>query len=373
MKIDRRLIKNFDWVTFSLIITMSVVGIMTIYSATRHPLPGGEMPSYYMRQLHWLIISTLSLIAVISFDYVWLKRFSYVLYAVGMFLLLLVLVLGKTGMGAQRWLNVGIFSFQPSEIFKLLYVITISRYLSEMQGRIRLASLLKIFFLLAFLPMIMVMKQPDLGTAIILLLVFLSVALIKGLYRKAVVLVLLIGLLSVPFLGHIFWEGLRDYQKNRLVAFLEPESDPSGIGYHINQSKVAIGSGELAGKGYLNGTQGPFRFLPEKHTDFVFAVFAEEWGCAGSLVLLFLYISLILRGLDTARKAKDEFGSLLALGISFMFTIYFFINVGMTLGIMPVVGVPLPFMSYGGSSLLINFIAAGILINIRTRRFALFY
>lgn len=373
MKIDRRLIKNFDWVTFALIIGIAVIGIMTIYSATRHPLPGGTMPLYYMKQLHWLIIGILALIAVISFDYIWLKRFSYLLYGFGMVLLLLVLVLGRTGMGAQRWLNFGLFSFQPSEVFRLLYVITIARYLSEMHGKIGLASLLKTFLLLAFIPMMLLIKQPDLGTAIILLLVFLSVVLVKGLQKKAVVLIVLIGLVSVPFLGHVFWEGLRDYQKNRLVAFLEPESDPSGIGYHINQSKVAIGAGSFAGKGYLKGTQGPFRFLPEKHTDFIFAVFAEEWGFAGSLVLLFLYLSLILRGLDTARKAKDEFGGLLALGISFMFTIYFFVNMGMTLGIMPVVGIPLPFMSYGGTSLVANFIAAGILINIRTRRFALFY
>lgn len=373
MKIDRRLIKNFDWVTFSLIIVMAVMGIMTIYSATRHPLPGGDMPSYYVRQLRWLVISVLSLFAVISFDYVWLKRFSYVLYGFGMFLLLLVLVLGKTGMGAQRWLNLGLFSFQPSEVFKLLYLMAISRYLSEMQGKIGLGSFIGIFFLLSFFPIMMVAKQPDLGTAIILLLVFVSLVLIKGLQRKAVLLVVLIGLVSVPFLGHILWEGLKDYQKNRLVAFLEPESDPAGIGYHINQSKVAIGSGGFAGKGYLRGTQGPFRFLPEKHTDFIFAVFAEEWGFVGSFVLLLLYLALILRGLDTARKAKDEFGNLLAFGISLMFMIYFFINVGMTLGIMPVVGVPLPFMSYGGTSLLANFVAAGILINIRTRRFALFY
>ena len=276
-------------------------------------------------------------------------------------------------MGAQRWLNLGIVSFQPSEVFKLFYIMSISRYFSEMQGKVGLTSLLRAFFLLTFVPMIMLIKQPDLGTAIILLLVFLSIVIMKGLQRKALVLVVLISLVSVPFLGNILWEGLKDYQKNRLVAFLEPESDPSGIGYHINQSKVAIGSGQFLGKGYLKGTQGPFRFLPEKHTDFIFAVFGEEWGFAGSVVLLFLYLTLILRGLDTASKAKDEFGSLLAMGISFMFTIYFFVNVGMTLGIMPVVGVPLPFMSYGGTSLLANFIAAGILINIRTRRFALFY
>lgn len=373
MKIDRRLIKNFDWVTLSLIILLTIVGIATIYSATRPALSGGEMPSFYIRQFYWLLVSILALIATVSFDYIWLRRFSYVLYSLGAFLLLLVLALGRTGMGAQRWLNLGVFSFQPSEVFKLFYVITVSRYLSEMHSKVGLPSLLKAFFLLAFIPVAMLIKQPDLGTALILLLVFLSLIAMKGFQKKAAVLIVLIVLVSIPFLGHIFWEGLRDYQKNRLVAFMDPGIDPSGIGYHINQSKVAIGSGSFIGKGYLKGTQGPFRFLPEKHTDFIFAVFAEEWGFVGSVILLFLYLSLILRGLDTAIKAKDEFGSLLALGISFMFAIYFFINIGMTLGIMPVVGVPLPFMSYGGTSLFANFIAGGILINIRTRRFELFY
>lgn len=373
MRIDRRLIKNFDLMTFSLVILLSITGIMTIYSATRSPFADGEMPSYYIKQFYWLLVSIVALMGAVSFDYVWLKRFSYAFYGIGIFLLLLVLFLGRTGMGAQRWLNLGIFSFQPSEVFKLFYVVTVSRYLSEMQGKVTLISLLKAFFLLAFVPVVMVIKQPDLGTAVILLLVFFSMMLTRGLQKKVVALILLIGLVSIPFLGNIVWEGLKDYQKNRLVAFLEPDVDPAGIGYHINQSKVAIGSGHVVGKGYLKGTQGPLRFLPEKHTDFIFAVFAEEWGFAGSVLLLFFYLALILRGLDTARKAKDEFGSLLASGISFMFTIYFCINLGMTLGIMPVVGIPLPFMSYGGTSLLANYVAAGILINIRTRRFELFY
>lgn len=373
MRIDRRILRNFDWITLSLVLLLSLAGIMTIYSATRSPLPGGEMPSYYIKQSYWLCIGIIALIAVVSFDYVWLRRYAYILYGVGLFLLILVLFLGRTGMGAQRWLNIGIFSFQPSEVFRLFFVIAVSRYLGEIRSRLGLVSSLKAFFLLAFLPAVMLVKQPDLGTALILLFVFLSIAASKGFQKKVVLLVVLIGIVSIPFLGNILWEGLKDYQKNRLVAFVEPKVDPSGIGYHINQSKVAIGSGKFVGKGYLKGTQGPFRFLPEKHTDFIFAVFAEEWGFAGSLVLLFLYLALILRGLDTARKAKDEFGNILALSVSFMFAIYFFINVGMTLGIMPVVGVPLPFMSYGGTSLLANFVAAGILINVRTRRFELFY
>ena len=195
----------------------------------------------------------------------------------------------------------------------------------------------------------------------------------KGISRKIIVVATIIGLVAIPFVGHIVWDGMKDYQKNRLIAFVDPEVDPAGIGYHISQSKIAIGSGELLGKGYLNSTQGPLRFLPEKHTDFIFAVFAEEWGLAGCIVLMGTYFILFLRGLDTAAKAKDEVGRLMAIGITAMFFVYFIVNIGMTLGIMPVVGIPLPFVSYGGTSLLSNYIAAGILISIRTRRFELFY
>ena len=372
MKIERRLLRNFDWITLAIITLLSIIGIMSIYSATRSPV-SGEMPPYYIKQLYWLIFGIIALAAIVSFDYIWLFRFSYVLYGAGLLLLLLVIVIGRAGMGAQRWISLGIFSFQPSEIFKLFYAIAISRYLSEMRGKIGLVSLLRMFAALCLVPLILIIKQPDLSTAIILLLLFLFLTAARGLEKKVIVLMILIGVVSVPFLGNIFWGGLKDYQKNRIVAFMEPEVDPSGIGYHINQSKVAIGSGEIFGKGYLKGTQGPFRFLPEKHTDFIFAVFAEEWGFMGSVIILLLYLVFILRGINTAVKAKDEFGSILALSISLMFAIYFFINIGMTLGIMPVVGIPLPFMSYGGTALLTNYVAAGVLINIRTRRFELFY
>lgn len=372
MNIDRRFIKNLDWITLAIIITLSLIGIMTIYSATRSPV-SSDMPSFYIKQLYWLFLSFLVLTFVISFDYIWLARLSNITYVSGLFLLILGLFLGRTGMGAQRWLNLGFFSFQPSEVFKIIYIIAISKYLSGINRGLGLVSLIKIFLLLVFIPVLIIMKQPDLGTAMVLLLVFMLLTLTRGLQKKVVILMVLIGLISIPFFSNIFWEGLKDYQKSRIVAFLDPEIDPAGIGYHINQSKVAVGSGQFTGKGYLKGTQGPLRFLPEKHTDFIFSVFAEEWGFAGSVLLFMLYLALILQGFDTARKAKDEFGRLLATGISCMFVVYFFVNTGMTLGIMPVVGIPLPFMSYGGTALLTNFISAGILINIRTRRFELFY
>jgi rod shape determining protein RodA len=371
-KIDRRLLQNFDWISFITVIVISAIGVMTIFSATRQPGQAAQSP-LFIKQIVWLLIGLLGLIVFVSFDYIWLSRISVPLYGTGLVLLLVVLVMGKTGMGAQRWVSIGPLTFQPSEFFKLIFIIMLGQYLCLLRGPMGMTQLIKVFFVVVFVPFVLLFKQPDLGTAIVVLLIFLLMSLSKGLQKKALVLIVLLGLVSLPFLGNIMWSGLKDYQKNRLVAFIDPGVDPSGIGYHINQSKVAIGSGEFLGKGYLNGTQGPFRFLPERHTDFIFACFAEEWGFVGSVFLLGLYLLLFLRGLDTARKAKDEFGRLLALGITFMFAIYFFINVGMTLGMMPVVGIPLPFMSYGGTALLSNFISVGVLINVRTRRFSLFY
>ena len=370
--IDTRLIRNFDWITFYLIVVISLIGIMTIFSATRQP---GDAPhaAFYIKQVVWLLISICALFVIVSFDYIWLGRTALFLYITGVVLLVFVLISGRIGMGAQRWISIGFFSFQPSEFFKLIFIIMLADYYSLQREALDTFALLRIFFMIVFIPFALLFKQPDLGTAVVVLLIFISVSLARGLQKKLLVTLVIISLVSLPFVGNILWTGLKGYQKNRLIAFIDPQADPTGIGYHINQSKIAIGSGELTGKGFLEGTQGPFRFLPEKHTDFIFAVYAEERGFIGSIFLLFLYFALFLRGLDTARKAKDEFGRLLALGITFMFSIYFFVNVGMTLGIMPVVGIPLPFMSYGGTALLSNFISAGVLINIRTRRFSLFY
>jgi rod shape determining protein RodA len=373
LKIDRRLIKNFDWFTFGIIMMLSLIGIMTIFSATRPPLESMTHPDFYQKQVVWLMIGIAALIIIVSIDYIWFYRFAYPLYAIGIFLLIAVLFTGKTSMGAQRWLNIGFFSFQPSEFFRLIFILGFSSYLSNSSNFLTERVPFKSLFVFTVLPLLLLIKQPDLGTALLLMSLFTILSISKGVGKKIVTMAIIIGLVSIPFLGNIFWEGLKDYQKNRLTAFIDPEIDPSGIGYHVNQSKITIGSGGFIGKGYLKGTQGPLRFLPEKHTDFIFSVFAEEWGFLGSIFLMGLYLVLFLRGLDTALRAKDEFGRLAATGITGMFFTYFCVNIGMTLGIMPVVGIPLPFMSYGGTALLSNFIAAGILINIRTRRFELFY
>ncbi len=372
-KIDRRLITSFDWFTFALIILLSIIGIITIYSATRPPIETGTHPDFYLKQILWLLISIIVLFVVISFDYIWLNRFSYILYVIGILLLVIVLFAGKTTMGAQRWLNLGILSFQPSEVFKLIFILGLSTYLTNRGESILKSIPLKGIIVFAAIPAFLVIKQPDLGTSILIMILFVVLIISKGLNKRIIVLALTIGLISMPFLGHVAWNNLKDYQKNRIIAFIDPDIDPSGVGYHVNQSKITIGSGGFLGKGYLKGTQGALKFLPEKHTDFIFSVFAEEWGFLGSIFLIAVYLMLFLRGINTAMLAKDEFGRLVATGITAMFFIYFFVNIGMTLGMMPIVGVPLPFMSYGGTALLSNFIAAGILINIRMRRFQLFY
>jgi rod shape determining protein RodA len=372
--IDRRLLDNFDWGLLVVTVALSLIGVMTIYSATR-PVLNATQKIYYMKQLYWIALSIIAFLVLVSVDYKWFVRYAYLIYAAGIVLLVLVLVAGKKGMGAQRWVYMGPISFQPSEFFKILFIITLSRYLSYFRSRagLGLKMMLKMVAFFLIVPVALILKQPDLGTALILLFIFTAMILAAGIKRNIILAVLVVSLVSMPFAGKYVWDGLKDYQKQRILTFIDPQADPQGVGYHITQSKVSIGSGGFGGKGYMQGTQGPYRFLPENHTDFIFSIFAEEWGFTGSVVLFFLYFFVIWRGFDTANKTRDRAGCFLALGITYMFSFYFFVNVGMTLGMMPVVGAPLPLMSYGGTALLSNFVALGILENVRMRRFALYY
>jgi rod shape determining protein RodA len=372
--IDRRLLNNFDWSILIVAVILSLIGVMTIYSATR-PILDAEQKTFYMRQLYWIVLSLSAFFILISIDYKWFIKFAYIIYASGIILLVLVFVVGKKGMGAQRWIHLGFLSFQPSEFFKVFFVITLARYLSNIRpgGGLGFGSIIKMTAMFFIVPAALILKQPDLGTSIMLLFIFIAMVLTAGIRKKTILAVVIVGLISLPLGGKILWDGLKEYQKHRIIAFMNPQVDPQGIGYHITQSKVSIGSGGFWGKGYLKGTQGPYRFLPENHTDFIFSIFAEEWGFVGSVILFMLYFFIIWRGLDTAKKARDIEGSFLALGVTFMLSFYFIINVGMTLGMVPVVGVPLPLMSYGGTALLSNFLSLGIIENVRMRRFALYY
>jgi rod shape determining protein RodA len=278
------------------------------------------------------------------------------------------MVIGRTTSGSQRWLPLGFISFQPSELAKIGLILVMARFFTEKelaQGY----SLrdLAIPFLLLALPALLVFKQPDLGTVVLLGFIFLSILIFMGVRARAWLTLGAACAIAAP----IFWFFLKDYQKTRLRVFLDPELDPLKTGYHITQSKIAVGSGGFWGKGFLKGTQSQLHFLPEQHTDFVFSVWAEEWGFVGSFVLLFLLLFLVSRGLKIASNSKDRGGAVLAIGVSAMIFWQAFINIGMVVGIVPVVGVPLPLFSYGGTSLVTTLIGIGILMNVSMRRFML--
>jgi rod shape determining protein RodA len=283
-------------------------------------------------------------------------------------------------MGAQRWLAIGPFAFQPSELAKLSISLALARYFAEdpKRGGYELKDL-TIPGIMVLIPLILVLKQPDLGTAMMLLLTSSLITLLAGIRMRSVFIVLLAGLtvatliFVVPPIRHKIWSSLKPYQQNRIKAFMDPSIDPLGSGYHATQSKIAVGSGQLTGKGYRKGTQSQMAFLPERHTDFIFAVIAEETGFFGAVALILFYLIFLLLGVDTAKNAKDRLGVLMAGGIVSMISLYVIINVGMAVGIVPVVGVPLPLVSYGGTSIITTFLALGILLNIQTRRFMLFY
>lgn len=363
--IDRRLFTNFDWGLLLLVLFIAAVGVVNIGSATASYTLTES--SYPLRQFYWILIGLLLVVLVCSFDYHLFEDLAYWMYGIAVVLLVAVMVIGKSSMGATRWLHLGFISFQPSELMKIVIIMVYARYFNNVAitGGMTLRDLFHPFALLA-LPALMIMKQPDLGTAILVVLIAFSMLLYVGVRVRTVVTLILAALPAVYLAWHYY---LRDYQKQRILNFLSPERDPLGSGYHIIQSKIAVGSGGLLGKGYLQGTQTQLRFLPEQHTDFAFSVFSEEWGFAGCFLMLLLYLSLVLWGLSIARRCNDHFGALMAVGVSAMLAWHIIINIGMVIGLFPVVGVPLPLFSYGGTSMITTMIGIGILLNIRMRRF----
>ena len=360
--LDRRLISQMDWLLFAAVVMLLAVGITAIYSAT-----ATQGAAIYHKQLTWIVISAVVMVFIILIDYSVIERFAYPIYGVSLLFLTYALLFGRTIAGTQRWISLGFISFQPSEFAKLAFIIALSAYLSTKKvsdGGLDFGGL-AVPFLIFALPFILVARAPDLGTALIFLLIFTSMVLAVKVRWRTIIGILLAIAPAVP-LG---WMTLKDYQKARLMSFIDPAGDPLGSGYHVFQSKIAIGSGGILGKGFTKGTQGSLNFLPEHHTDFIFPVIAEEWGFVGSAVVLALFMTLILRGVNTAKNSKDRFGFLTALGISAMIFWHVLINIGMASGLLPVVGVPLPLLSYGGSFLLSSLIGVAILLNISMRRF----
>lgn len=361
--IDRRLFLHFDWVVFLVTISLCLIGILNIYSAALMDSDN----NLYEKQLIWFSIGLALMILVTFVNYIHLERLAYPIYTIAIILLIATILTGRTAGGAKRWLSIGFASFQPSEFAKIAIILILSKYFSAIKIPLRGLSLKELIVpsIIAFIPFIIIVKQPDMGTAVIIFLIFASMVIFAKVRLKLVIGITAISLPLIP----IAWRFLKDYQKARLMSFLDPTLDPLGTGYHIMQSKIAVGSGGIIGNGFTNGTQGQLRFLPEHHTDFIFSVLAEEWGFIGSFFVLILYFVLVLWGLNIAQNAKDRLGAFLAFGVSFMFLWHILINIGMVTGMLPVVGVPLPFMSYGGSFLITTMIGAGILANVSMRRF----
>ncbi len=363
--------RNSFFIILIIALLICSLGVLSIYSST-YQKEGRLWQTIYQRQILWIIFGLLLFSIVSNMNYRWFWDWTHFLYAFAICLLLLVFALGVIRLGAQRWLRLGWFNFHPSAFIKLVMVIFLARYFSRksiddiglLSGKFGIFRGLILPFFFTAIPMGLIIEQPDLGSGVILLLLFISLLYLTNVKLRYIFIFLLAVGLPLPFM----WHFLRDYQKERLLVFLNPNIDPLGAGYTIIQSKIAIGSGGFWGKGWLSGTQSQLHFLPESHTDFIFASFCEEWGFLGSFALLFLYFLLIRQGFLIAQRTQDSFGRLLALGITLMLTIQVTVNVAMNLGLAPVVGIPLPLMSYGGSSIFITFIALGILANIDKTR-----
>jgi len=339
------------------LLMLAAFGLVVLYSA------GDQDMGLVNKQLIRLGVGFFAMILFAQIHPDHLKRWSPPLYLFGILMLLAVILIGEEGKGAQRWLDLGLVRFQPSEMFKLTLPMMIAWFLADKRLPPSLPRLL-VAGLMTLAPVLLIAKQPDLGTA---LLVASAGAFALFLAGISWYLITAIGL-AMAALGPLAWYLMHDYQRQRVLTFLNPESDPLGTGYHIIQSKIAIGSGGIGGKGWLNGTQSHLEFLPERHTDFIFAVISEEFGLVGVSALLCLYLFIILRGLYIATQAQDTYSRILAGALSLIFFVYLFVNAGMVSGLLPVVGVPLPLISYGGTSLVTILISFGILMSVHTHR-----
>jgi rod shape determining protein RodA len=352
-----RLTDGIDATLLVLMLTLSMVGLAVLYSASY------DAPGRVAAQLANLAVALVAMWVVAQVPPQTMMRFAVPAYVVGLALLVAVALAGDVVNGARRWLHVGVTRFQPSEMMKLALPLMLAWYFHKNESTLRVRDYF-VAGILLLVPLGLILRQPDLGTAGLVGTAGFFIIFFAGMSWRVIGAIAAAGAAAVPLL----WPFLHDYQRRRILTLLDPSSDPLGAGYHIIQSTIAVGSGGLAGKGWLNGTQAHLEFIPERHTDFIFAVFSEEFGLIGNITLLVLYTLLVARGLMIATNAATLFGRLLAGSIALQFFVYAFVNMGMVSGILPVVGVPLPFLSYGGTALLTLFIGAGILMGIQRHR-----
>ena len=361
LRVDRRLLQNVDWSLLATALFIIALSILSMWNLA----PGRGGTALAWRQLSSVGIGLVALLVVVSVDYRILVRVAPAFYVMGVALLVAVLVLGRTVSGARRWIPVGPITLQPSELFKLIFVLMLAWALASPRGEPLSRGTVVGSLALMGVPFLLVVRQPDLGTALVLIPVMTAVLVGVGVRLRVLGALALAGLAALP-LG---WFALKPYQQDRLLVYLDPFRDPLGTAYNVIQAKIAIGSGQLLGKGVSGATQSRLAFLPERHTDFIFAVFAEMWGFIGCLVLIVAYSLLVLRGFEIAASTREPRGRVLALGVTAVFAAQTLINLGMVTGLLPVVGIPLPLMSYGGSSMVASLMGLGLLLSIRMRQF----
>jgi len=347
MRIDRRLLSHFEWQLPILSLAIVGLGTLCVYSASREPGATG-LPPLVVRQLTWLAAGCVGMLLAVTFDYRRMDRSAWFVYGAAVLMVLAVPFIGRVAGGSRRWIGIGPLAIQPSELMKLALAVMLAHIFAR--SRAVGLSLRDTFMPLTVMaiPAFFVLIQPDLGTASLLGILTVTMLALGGVRLRWLALLASPGIVLAP----VIWERLKEYQQKRILTFLNPDLDPLGSGYHVIQSKIAVGSGMVWGKGFLQGTQNHLDFLPEQHTDFIFSVFAEEWGFVGASALICLYLMLLLRMVIIAARSRDRFGVLLTLAIGTIFFWQVTVNVGMTTGVLPVVGVPLPLFSYGGSSML---------------------
>ena len=356
----REKLRQINMSLLTLITAVAGIGFLTLYSAAQ-----GSLEPWAMKQMIRFVMGMALLLTAALVDIrIWMRH-SYTLYGISLVLLIAVQIKGTIGMGAQRWIDLGFIQLQPSELMKVSLIMALARYFhGQAPEDFRRLTTLIIPLIMVLAPVGLVLKQPDLGTALMLLMSSAAMFFIAGVRMWIFGVALAGGLGAVP----VAWQFLHDYQRQRLVIFLNPDQDPLGAGYHITQSKIALGSGGVLGKGYMMGTQSRLNFLPEKQTDFIFTMFAEEWGMLGAIVLLLLYSLMVAWGYSIALRCRSQFSRLLSLGVVTTFFLYFFINSAMVMGLVPVVGVPLPLISYGGTAMLSLLFAFGLVMSAHIHR-----
>lgn len=357
-------LKKFNWNMLLIQVVIFSIGIMNLISATG---VADKSHGLYRTQLLWFGLGMVMTAVILVLHYSLLSRMAWFIYAANIALLVAVLFVGQKTLGAQRWIGIGPFRVQPSEFMKISTVIALAKYFESDRtvGGYGFKDLIMPGVIVG-LPALLIMKQPDLGTAMIILLTFGSMMLFLKIKPKVLLTIIAGCLIFAPI---AYTHLLHDYQRKRIISFIDPMSDPKGSGYNSIQSMIAVGSGQLTGKGFREGTQSQLNFLPEHHTDFIFSVFSEEWGFAGSVTLLTLYLIFLMNGVSIAYQSNDKFGMILALGIIMVFFWHIVVNMGMVMGALPIVGVPLPFMSYGGSALITQLIGVAIITNIANKKF----